>query len=180
MRTNPVAGHWRTMMGRSSDEQHRSATSLELFFDLCFAVVVAQASASLHGTLTRGDFADGVLRFALVFFTIWWAWMNFTWFASAYDPDDVTYRLAVPVQITGALVLAAAGVRRAFEDRALRVITLGYVVLRTALAAPWLRAALSDSVRRRTALRSAAGVAMCQLGWVELLFVRSLFWRQSS
>ncbi|MFI9649501.1 low temperature requirement protein A [Streptomyces sp. NPDC052040] len=158
------------MVGRSPDEPHRSATALELFFDLCFVVAVSQASASLHGTLTRGDFTGGVLRFALVFFTIWWAWMNFTWFASAYDPDDVTYRLAVLVQITGSLVLAA-GVRRAFEDGDLRVITLGYVVLRTALATLWLRAALSDSVRRRTALRFAAGVVLCQLGWVGLLLV---------
>ena len=30
---------------------------------------------------------------AMVFFAIWWAWMNFTWFASAYDCDDVAYRL---------------------------------------------------------------------------------------
>ena len=43
----------------------------------------------------------------MVFFAIWWAWMNFTWFASAYDCDDVPYRLAVFVQIAGALILAA-------------------------------------------------------------------------
>ncbi|MFG3026382.1 low temperature requirement protein A [Streptomyces sp. NPDC048254] len=158
------------MMGRDPGEPHRSATSLELFFDLCFVVAVAQASTSLHGALTEGDYGSGVLRFGLVFFTIWWAWMNFTWFASAYDPDDVTYRLTVLVQITGSLILAA-GVRRAFEDGDLHVITLGYVVLRTALAALWLRAALSDPARRKTTLRFAAGVTVCQLGWVGLLAV---------
>ncbi len=110
------------------------------------------------------------MRFALVFFTIWWAWMNFTRFASAYDPDDVPYRLTVLVQITGSLVLAA-GVRRAFEDGDLYVITLGYVVLRTALAALWLRAALSDPARRSTTLRFAVGVSVCQLGWMGLLLV---------
>ncbi|MBX7553896.1 low temperature requirement protein A [Streptomyces sp. tea 10] len=158
------------MVGRDPGEPHRSATSLELFFDLCFVVAVAQASTSLRGALTAGDYAGGALRFSLVFFTIWWAWMNFTWFASAYDPDDVPYRLTVLVQITGSLVLAA-GVRRAFEDGDLYVITLGYVVLRTALAALWLRAALSDPARRSTALRFAAGVTVCQFGWVGLLFV---------
>ncbi|MEV0035904.1 low temperature requirement protein A [Streptomyces sp. NPDC050804] len=158
------------MAGRNPAEPHRSATSLELFFDLCFVIAVAQASGSLHEALTHGDQATGGLRFALVFFTIWWAWMNFTWFASAYDPDDVPYRLAVLAQITGSLVLAA-GVHRAFEDGDLRVITLGYVVLRSALAALWLRAALSDPARRRTALRFAAGVTVCQLGWVGLLLV---------
>lgn len=156
------------MPGRDPGEPHRSATSLELLFDLCFVVAVAQASRSLHEALIHGDYATGVLRFALVFFTIWWAWMNFTWFASAYDPDDVPYRLTVLVQITGSLILAA-GVPRAFETGDLRVITLGYVVLRTALAALWLRAALSDPARRRTTLRFAAGVTACQFGWVGLL-----------
>ena len=161
-------GH--TMTGRDPGEAHRSVTPLELFFDLCFVVAVAQASESLHEALAHGHHATGVLRFALVFFTIWWAWMNFTWFASAYDPDDTPYRLAVLVQITGSLVVAA-GVGRAFEHGDLLVITLGYVVLRTALAALWLRAWLADPARRGTTLRFAAGVTVCQLGWLGLLFL---------
>ncbi|MER7569099.1 low temperature requirement protein A [Streptomyces sp. NPDC097941] len=161
---------WGAMRGRDPNEPHRAATSLELLFDLCFVVAVAQASGSLHEAVTEGHYAAGSLRFAVVFFTIWWAWMNFTWFASAYDPDDVAYRLTVLVQITGSLILAA-GVARAFEDGDLSVITLGYVVMRTALAALWLRAARSDPGRRRTALRFATGVVVCQLGWVGLLFL---------
>ncbi|GKQ34074.1 membrane protein [Streptomyces sp. A012304] len=143
---------------------------MELLFDLCFVIAVAQASASLSTAVTDGHHLTGTLRFALVFFTIWWAWMNFTWFASAYDPDDVPYRLTVLVQITGSLILAA-GVPRAFQEGDLRAITLGYVVLRTALAALWLRAARSDPGRRRTALRFATGVMVCQIGWVGLLFL---------
>jgi len=158
------------MPGRNPGEPHRTATSLELLFDLCFVIAVAQASTSLRAALTDGDHVTGALRFALVFFTIWWAWMNFTWFASAYDPDDVPYRLTVLVQITGSLILAA-GVQRAFEEGDLRVITLGYAVLRAALAALWLRAARSDPGRRRTALRFAAGVTGCQIGWVGMLLM---------
>lgn len=158
------------MPGRDPGEPHRTATSLELLFDLCFVIAVAQASGSLSTAVTGGHYLTGSLRFALVFFTIWWAWMNFTWFASAYDSDDVPYRLTVLVQITGSLILAA-GVPRAFEEGDLRVITLGYTVLRTALAVLWLRAARSDHGRRRTALRFAAGVTGCQVGWVGLLFL---------
>jgi low temperature requirement protein LtrA len=157
-------------MGRDPGEPHRTATSLELLFDLCFVIAVAQASASLSTAVTGGHYITGSLRFALVFFTIWWAWMNFTWFASAYDPDDVPYRLTVLVQITGSLILAA-GVPRAFEEGDLRVITLGYALLRTALAVLWLRAARSDLGRRRTALRFAVGVTGCQIGWVGVLFL---------
>ncbi|GEK02168.1 low temperature requirement protein A [Streptomyces sp. ATE26] len=153
------------MPGRDPGEPHRSATSLELLFDLCFVIAVAQASTGLAAAVTHGHYLAGSLRFALVFFTVWWAWMNFTWFASAYDPDDVPYRLTVLVQLTGSLILAA-GVPRAFKEGDLRVVTLGYVVLRTALAAQWLRAARSDPARRRTALRFATGVTVCQAGWV--------------
>ena len=55
----------------------------------------------------------------MVFFAIWWAWMNFTWFASAYDTDDVPYRLLTLVQMAGVLVLAA-GVPRPSSDQTSR------------------------------------------------------------
>ncbi|WP_079151386.1 low temperature requirement protein A [Streptomyces sparsogenes] len=160
----------RVMRARDPREKHRAATSLELLFDLCFVVAVSQASQSLHEAVTSGHYMAGTLAYAIVFFSVWWAWMNFTWFASAYDPDDTPYRLAVFVQITGSLILAA-GVRRAFDGTDLTVITWGYVVMRTALAALWLRAARADPDRRRTTLRFALGVAACQIGWVALLFL---------
>ena len=102
--------------------------------------------------------AEALIGYPTVFFAIWWAWMNFTWFASAYDNDDVAYRLAVLVQIAGVLILAA-GVPRAFDDRDFAVVTLGYAVMRVALVAQWLRAARDDPGRRRTDRRYAAGSA---------------------
>jgi low temperature requirement protein LtrA len=78
-----------------------------------------------------------------VFFAIWWAWVNFTWFASAYDTDDVAYRLLTFVQIVGVLILAA-GVPAAFVHGDFTVMTIGYVVMRVALVTQWLRAAHGD------------------------------------
>jgi low temperature requirement protein LtrA len=95
--------------------------------------------------------------------------MNFTWFASAYDNDDVLYRLVTLVQIAGVLVLAA-GVSRAFEDHDYAVVLLGYVIMRLAMAAHWLRAARSaEGAERTTALRYAGGVLLCQVGWIGLV-----------
>ena len=108
------------MVARPTDEEHRSATVLELFFDLCFVVAVAQAASGLHHAVVDGHIADGVIGYLLVFFAIWWAWMNFTWFASAYDTDDIAYRLTTFVQIAGALVLrggSASGARRTGTSR---------------------------------------------------------------
>jgi low temperature requirement protein LtrA len=163
------AGTWRRpMVARSPDEEHRTATALELFFDLCFVVAVAQAAAGLHHAVADGHVGAGVLGYVVVFFAIWWAWMNFTWFASAYDTDDVAYRLTTLVQITGALILAA-GVPRALDGRDFAVITLGYVVMRLAMVTQWLRAAGADAERRRCCLRYAVGITVVQAGWVARL-----------
>ncbi|WP_052408201.1 low temperature requirement protein A [Allokutzneria albata] len=153
------------MAARGADEPHRAATPLELLFDLCFVVAVAQAAAGLHHAIAEHHVGQGVLGYGMVFFAIWWAWMNFTWFASAYDTDDTAYRATTLVQIAGALVLAA-GVGRALDHGDFAVITYGYVVMRLAMVTQWLRAAKADPDHRRTALRYAAGITVVQIGWL--------------
>lgn len=106
----------------------------------------------------------------MVFFAIWWAWMNFSWFASAYDTDDVPYRLLVMVQLSGALVLAA-GVPAAFDTGNLSIMTLGYFIMRLALLVQWGRAWRNDVPRRKTIARNMIGMTLSQLGWIALLFV---------
>lgn len=155
---------------RSPGEPHRASTPLELLFDLCFVVAVAQAAAGLDHALIENHAVSGILRYLLSFFAIWWAWVSFTWFASAYDNDDVFYRLAVLVQIVGSLVLAA-GISQFFDDGRNVVIVIGYVVLRLATVAQWLRAAASDPVRRSINRRYAAGVTLVQLLWLLLLLL---------
>ncbi|PXY27221.1 low temperature requirement protein A [Prauserella muralis] len=160
---------YRPMRGRDPGEPHRAATPLELLFDLCFVVAVGRAAAELHHAVAENHAADGVVGFLLVFFAIWWAWLNFTWFASAFDTDDVPYRIATFVQIGGGLVLAA-GVASAFEGD-FTIIVIGYVVMRLALVGQWLRAAAGDPRIRPTALRFALGIALVQAGWVARLAV---------
>jgi low temperature requirement protein LtrA len=159
-----------SMVSRDPDEDHRASTPLELFFDLTFVVAVAQASSGLEQGLTGGRIGRVSLGYVLVFFGIWWAWMNFTWFASAYDTDDVPYRIAVLVQMTGVLILAA-GVPRALARQDFAVMVLGYVVMRLAMVALWLRAAAADRQRRRCALRYAVGITTLQCAWIAWLAV---------
>ncbi len=163
------------MIARSRDESHRASTPLECLLDLCFVVAVAQAAGQLHHGISAGEHLHAVLSYVQVFFAIWWAWMNFTWFASAYDNDDVPYRLLVLVEIAGSLVLAA-GIPRAFEGHGYEVVTLGYAIMRVGLLGHWLRAAHDDPAGRRTALRYALGIALCQIGWISLLFAPPGVW----
>jgi len=159
----------RPMIGRRPDEEHRTSTPLELLFDLCFVVAVSQAASQLRHGLAGHALHDSIQGYLMVFFAIWWAWMNFTWFASAYDTDDVLYRLLTFVQITGALILAA-GVPDAFTGN-FTTITIGYVVMRIALVAQWLRAARCDPVGRPNAMRYAIGIVLVQALWVLRLFL---------
>jgi low temperature requirement protein LtrA len=172
----PVGQPWRRpMAARDSREVHRQSSFLELFFDLCFVVAVAAAAARLHQGLAEDLVAAGVIGYLLVFFSIWWAWMSFTWFASAYEVDDVPYRLSALVQITGALILAA-GVPRAFDDRDFSIVFIGYGVMRAGLIAQRLRAARADPPRRTTMLRYASGEGGAMLGWATVLFLLPENW----
>jgi low temperature requirement protein LtrA len=167
---------YRPMTARSPDEPYRASTPLELFFDLCFVVAVAQAAALLHHDVSAAHhIGHAVLAYAMVFFAIWWAWMNFTWFASAYDTDDDVYRLTVLVTIVGALIIAA-GIPRSFTDGDFTVVTVGYTVMRVANVAQWLRAARADPPRRVTDLRYAVGIGVVQVGWLLRLLLEPAPW----
>jgi len=167
---------WRLpMVARDTAESARAATPLELFFDLCFVVAVAKASGRLHHATADGGAGAAVVSYVLVFFAIWWAWMNFTWFSSAYDNDDVPYRLLTFVQIIGVLILAA-GVPRAFDHRDFDVVFLGYVVMRIGLVSLWLRAARHDLEHRTTALRYALGITLCMGWWLFVLLIGWPVW----
>jgi low temperature requirement protein LtrA len=156
---------YRAMRARPIDEPNRTATPLELLFDLTFVVAVAQLAGRLaHATLT-GHAMSAIGPFLMVFFAIWWAWMNFTWFASAFDCDDVPYRLATFVQIGGVLILAA-GTGLAFDRGVYTAVTLGYLVMRIGLLRLWIRAAVEHPATRPTAIRYATGIAVLTVLWL--------------
>lgn len=134
-------------------------------------MAIAQAGAQLVHAMAEGHAGVGILNYAMIFFAIWWAWMNFTWFASAYDNDDALYRVVTLVQIAGVLVLAA-GVSRAFEEHDYLAVWLGYVIMRLAMASQWLRVARSTEGAERTmAYRYAGGVLLCLIGWLGLVLL---------
>jgi low temperature requirement protein LtrA len=157
------------LLPRDPSEEHRAASPLELFTDLCFVVAISQAAASFHTHISQGHAATGLLGFAMVFFAIFWAWLNFSWFASAYDNDDVAYRLLTLLHVLGSLVLAAGIPGMVDGDFALGV--LGYILMRTALVVQWVRVAHDDPPRRATARRYATGIVVVQLGWIGFIFL---------
>jgi low temperature requirement protein LtrA len=166
------------MSGRDPHEQHRVATTLELLFDLTFVVALGIAASEFAHMLAEDHVGAGLAAFGFATFAIWWAWMNFTWFASAYDTDDWIYRLLTMLQMVGVIILALglpemyASVEHG-DHVDTSVMVAGYVVMRIALVAQWLRAAKQDPDRRSATLTYAANVTIAQIGWIGLLFAHT-------
>ncbi|WP_198952672.1 MULTISPECIES: low temperature requirement protein A [unclassified Achromobacter] len=161
----------RRMAGHDPHERHRTATPLEGLFDLTFATCFGLAAAQLAHALAQGHFGTALIGFGFASFAICWAWINFSWFSSAYDTDDWIFRLVTMVQMVGVLVLAT-GLPRLFDsvDKGAHLddttIVLGYVIMRVAMVMQWLRAARQDPPRRRACLTYATAIAIAQVGWI--------------
>ncbi len=96
----------RRLTGRDPDEPHRSATPLELLYDLTFVIGFGVAANELAHYVAEDHVATGVIGFCFAVFAVAWAWINYSWFASAYDTDDWVFRLATMIQMVGVIVLA--------------------------------------------------------------------------
>ncbi|TFB85260.1 low temperature requirement protein A [Cryobacterium algoricola] len=170
-------GHYRhglrRVVGRRTDEQSRAATPLELLFDLTFVAAFGVAGNQLaHGTAI-GQWQSATVAFLFAMFSVVWAWINVTWFASGFDNDDWLYRLLTLVQMTGVIVLAI-GLPPLFASiesgDALdnRLMVAGYVIMRVALILQWFRAVRADSRYRPAAVTYAVFVGGAQIGWLLL------------
>ena len=181
MPENTKAHRLARMTGRDPSQSHRAATPLELLFDLTLVIAIGQASGQFSHLIAEGHFGAALGGMAFALFSIVWAWINFTWFASAYDTDDWVYRVATMVQMIGVIVIAL-GLPALFHsidegdhiDN--RVLVIGYVVMRVALVAQWLRVAKQDPERRATALAYAKYVSIAQAGWLVVAFTSLEFW----
>lgn len=165
MTCNPMN---RLLKGRDIHEENRSATSLELFYDLIFVVAIANLATAFHHDFAHNHIAHGVESFIIVFLAIWWAWNQYTWFASSFDNNSVSFRLVTLWQMVGALVIAA-GVESATKGE-LGILIIGYVIIRSSSVYLWLKVAADNEHLKTTAKRYAYGILLCQIGWVTQYF----------
>lgn len=164
------------MIARDIHEEHRPATPLELLFDLTFVVAFGTAGNELAHALAAGHVGTGIWAFAFVAFAICWAWINYSWFASAFDTDDWAFRLLTMVQMVGVIVLAL-GIPEVFasidEGRELDngLVVAGYVVMRVAQSALWLRVRRADPAHRASATVYLVTILTAQVLWTLLVFL---------
>ncbi|MEP3328862.1 low temperature requirement protein A [Sedimentitalea sp.] len=155
---------------RNPKVTHRAATPLELMFDLASVIAIAAAAHGLAHAIEEAHTLQGIIGFLCSFFMIWWAWMNYTWFASAYDDNSSAFRILTMVIMFGSLMLAA-GIDAVFDHERIWLALLGFVVMRLGMAVFWLGASRGDPDRRTTALRYAGGIAAMQIYWIALVVI---------
>ncbi|SDD50512.1 Low temperature requirement protein LtrA [Geodermatophilus telluris] len=115
-------------------EGGRSASRLELFFDLAFVLVVAELAVALREDVTWHRF--GV--FAGLFATVWWSWVGSTLYANRFDHDDVVYRLYKLASMAAVVGLAASASEA--TGRRFAVFVVCQLLVRLVLALQYHRA----------------------------------------
>lgn len=108
--------------------EDRSASFVELFFDLVFVFGITQVVASIHGHL---DWPT-LWRAAVVLALLWWAWTQYTWTAGYADFDELRPRVVLLLATAGTFVLAVA-VQAAWSDDGL-IFGLAYFTVMTLAA----------------------------------------------
>ncbi|GGV70816.1 membrane protein [Streptomyces longisporoflavus] len=163
------------MTGRDPGEHGRVSTPLELLFDLTFVVAVGTASSRFAEMVAGGHAGQAVTAFVLAMFAISVAWISFSWFASAFGTDDWLYRALTMVQMIGVVVFSL-GLPTMFhsveegEHLELRVMVLGYVVMRIAMLVQWWRAAHDSPAFHDVGMANIRWTAIVQIGWIVIAF----------
>ena len=119
---------------RAVEQGHRSASWLELFFDLVFVIAIAQLATLLAEDASPAGYAG----FVLLLVPVWWAWVGYTMYADRFDTDDLAFRLlmAAGMVAVGVLVVAAPTAWGATS----MAFAVGYALNRSVLIALYLRA----------------------------------------
>jgi low temperature requirement protein LtrA len=115
-------------------DANRSATRLELFFDLAFVLFVARCA----DILAKDETWSGALTFAAVLAIGWWAWASTTLYANRFDTDDAIFRLLMLAGMAGVVAMAASVDK--LDETTSRWFALAYLLLRVVLIAGYLRA----------------------------------------
>lgn len=155
----------RLRIGTGSEQEHRHATWLELFYDLVFVVAVSQVAHNLYENVSL----TGFLGFVFLFMPIWWAWIGTTFYSNRFDSDDIGHRLLTGVQMV-AIAALAVNIHHGLDETS-NGFALAYAAGRAVLVVEYLRAAKHIPLARSLATRYATGFAIAASLWFLSAFV---------
>lgn len=135
-------------------DQDRAVSSLELFFDLVFVVVISRLA---HHLAAHHEPAD-VIGFAVAFLAVFWVWNGFTFYTERFESDGLENRLLTFVAllpVAGLAVFAEEGLGRAYVG-----FVVAYVLARLVNQISWARAGYHVPAFRPVSWRFHAGFAL--------------------
>ena len=86
---------WQKPRAYDDQEEERSVTFLELFYDLVYVVVIAELAHGLAAHVSLG----GLAEFAFLFTLVWWAWLNGSVYHDLHGNNDIRTRIFTFVQM---------------------------------------------------------------------------------
>jgi low temperature requirement protein LtrA len=144
----------------------RHASWLELFFDLVFVIAVSHVAAVLSAETN----AVGLLKFTVLFFSVWWVWVGHTFYADRFESDEHEYRI---LTFAGMLSVAALALRieTAFTPQGSDAFAVFYSIVLSILAANYARTAIYVPLARKLAVQYVIGLGCsASIFLVSLLF----------
>ncbi|HET9851704.1 MAG TPA: low temperature requirement protein A [Candidatus Limnocylindrales bacterium] len=128
----------------------RTVSNLELFYDLAYVAVIAQASHHLAEHISLVGFVE----FAIVFGMLWFAWFNGSLYVELHGREDGRTRLLVFLQM-GLLALLAVFTGEAAGETGIQ-FALVYSVFLLLMGWAWYAVRQLDRIERPEFLRITA------------------------
>lgn len=143
---------WLTAPPRAHGQvlKDRTVSNLELFYDLAYVAVIAQASRRLAQNVSLAGF----LEFAVVFGMLWFAWFNGSLYVELHGREDGRTRLLVFLQM-GLLALLAVFTADAAGASG-RPFAIVYAIFLALMGAAWYSIRELDRLERPEFLRITA------------------------
>ena len=148
----------------AKEEGRRTATWLELFYDLSFVVAVAVLGVQLHDNISWG----GLASFAGYFALIWWLWASHTFYADRFDTDDLAYRVLAAGQMVAIVVIAAS---LAGGEGSITAFAVGYTFARLTLLALYYRVHKHVAETRVLVKGYLVGFGSAAVFWATSMFI---------
>jgi len=147
------------------ENKKRSATWLELFYDLVFVAAIVELSHLLATHLSL----EGFFGFVLLFIPVLFVWIGTTIYNDRFEKDDISHRLFIFLQM---IFIAGFAV---FIHDALGALStffaLTYVGARSILIFLWWRAGIHNKQFRPISNRYIIGFSLSIFLWIISIFL---------
>ena len=152
------------------EEGERSATWLELFFDLVFVVAIAQLAHNFNEEYSL----LGLAKLGVLFVPVWWCWIGATFYDTRFDNDGLVDRLITLMQMAIAATMAA-NIHHGLDSSSVS-FALSYIAFRIVLVGQYLHAGYHVPQARALTSWYAIGFTGSIVLWLASIFV-PLPWR---